>query len=110
MNRLMQFCRSVHLVQWVKSLGKILNGTVCPSGRTVDTFVANNQETPTFVNFNNGEGNTVYENATYTRDIWLAAFKGGSEFQAPFREYEEGMYLGYRWYETASDLGYFTMQ
>lgn len=91
-----------------KSLGKILNGTVCPSGRTVDTFVANNQETPTFVNFNNGEGNTVYENATYTRDIWLAAFKGGSEFQAPFREYEEGMYLGYRWYETASDLGYFT--
>ena len=32
-----------------KSLGKILNGTVCPSGRTVDTFVANNQETPTLL-------------------------------------------------------------
>ena len=46
--------------------------------------------TPTFVNFNNGTGNTVYENTSYTRDIWLAAFKGGSEFQAPFREYEEG--------------------
>lgn len=91
-----------------KSLGNILNGTVVPSGRTVDTFVADNTKTPTFVNFNNGTGNTVYENTEYTRDIWLAAFKGGSQFQAPFREYEEGVYLGYRWYETASDLGYFT--
>ena len=91
-----------------KSLGKILNGTVNPSGRLVDTFVVDNTKTPTFVNFNNGTGNTVYTNTEYVRDIWLAAFKGGSHFQAPFREYEEGVYLGYRWYETASDLGYFT--
>ncbi|HJA66447.1 glycosyl hydrolase family 3 [Lachnoclostridium sp. An169] len=91
-----------------KSLGKILNGTVTPSGRTVDTFAADHTMTPTFVNFNNGTGNTVYENTSYTRDIWLAAFKGGSEFKAPFREYEEDVYLGYRWYETAADLGYFT--
>lgn len=91
-----------------KSLGKILNGTVNPSGRTVDTFPANHLMTPTFVNFNNGQGNTVYENAQYTRDIWLSRFKGGPNFQAPFREYEEGVYMGYRWYETASDLGYFT--
>ncbi len=91
-----------------KSLGKILNGTVNPSGRTVDTFVADFTTGPTYVNFNNGTGNTVYENTLYTRNIWLSAFKGGSEFKAPFREYEEGVYLGYRWYETASDLGYFT--
>ena len=105
-NAILQICTPGAL--GFKSLGNILNGTVNPSGRTVDTFVADNQKTPTFVNFNNGEGNTVYENATYTRDIWLAAFKGGSEFNAPFREYEKGIYLGYRWYETASDLGYFT--
>lgn len=37
-----------------KSLGKILNGTVNPSGHTVDTFVADNTKTPTYVNFNNG--------------------------------------------------------
>ena len=91
-----------------KSLGKILNGTVNPSGRLVDTFVADNTKTPTFVNFNNGTGNTVYVNTEYVREIWLARFKGGSHFQAPFREYEEGVYLGYRWYETAADLGYFT--
>ncbi|MCD7735153.1 MAG: glycoside hydrolase family 3 C-terminal domain-containing protein [Clostridiales bacterium] len=91
-----------------KALGDILNGTVNPSGRTVDTYVADNTLTPTFVNFNNGTGNTVYENTEYTRDIWLAAYKGGAQFQAPFREYEEGVYLGYRWYETAAELGYFT--
>ena len=91
-----------------KSLGKILNGTVNPSGRTVDTFAADLTKTPTFVNFNNGTGNTVYENAQFTRNIWLSMFKGGPDFLAPFREYEEGVYMGYRWYETASDLGYFT--
>ena len=91
-----------------KSLGKILTGQVTPSARTVDTYVANNFLTPTFVNFNNGTGNTVYENGKYTRNIWLSAFKGGPEFLAPFREYEEGVYMGYRWYETAASLGYFT--
>lgn len=91
-----------------KSVGRILNGTVNPSGRTVDTFSADLTKNPSYVNFNNGTGNTAYKNARYTRDIWLAAFKGGADFNAPFLEYEEGVYVGYRWYETASDLGYFT--
>lgn len=93
-----------------KSLGKILNGTVCPSGRTVDTFLADNQKAPSFVNFSKGnssDGNT-YTNTMYTRNIWLSAYTGGADFEAPFREYEDGVYMGYRWYETAADLGYFT--
>ncbi|MGX8686565.1 MAG: glycoside hydrolase family 3 C-terminal domain-containing protein, partial [bacterium] len=91
-----------------KSLGKILNGTVNPSGRTVDTFAADYTKTPTFVNFNDSTGKTSYNNASYTRDIWLSAFKGGPVFDARFREYEEGVYLGYRWYETSAEEGYFT--
>lgn len=91
-----------------KSLGKILNGTVNPSGRTVDTFVADCTLTPTYVNFNKGDGTTSYSNASYTRDIWLSKFKGGPDFDARFREYEEGVYMGYRWYETAADMDYFT--
>lgn len=79
-----------------------------PSGKTVDTYVADCTLTPTFVNFNKGDGATSYSNARYTRDIWLAKFKGGAEFDARFREYEEGVYMGYRWYETAADMGYFT--
>ena len=91
-----------------KSLGKILNGTVNPSGKTVDTFVADCTLTPTYVNFNKGDGETSYTNTSYTRDIWLSKYKGGSEFEARFREYEEGVYMGYRWYETAADMDYFT--
>lgn len=91
-----------------KSLGKILNGTVTPSAKTVDTFMADATKNPTYVNFNNGTGNTDYTNAVYTRDIWLSKFKGGPQFHAPFREYEEGVYMGYRWYETSADLDYFT--
>lgn len=93
-----------------KSLGKILNGTVNPSGRTVDTFAADYTKTPTFVNFNDSTGKTSYNNASYTRDIWLSAFKGGPVFDARFREYEEGVYLGYRWYETSAEEGYFTSE
>lgn len=91
-----------------KSLGKILNGTVNPSGKTVDTFAADCMLTPTYVNFNKGDGETSYTNTSYTRDIWLSKFKGGPEFEARFREYEEGVYMGYRWYETAADMDYFT--
>lgn len=91
-----------------KSLGKILNGTVNPSGRTVDTFAADFTKTPTFVNFNDSTGKTSYNNASYTRDIWLSAFKGGPVFDARFREYEEGVYFGYHWYETSAEEGYFT--
>lgn len=105
-NAIIQMCTPGAL--GFKSLGNILNGTVNPSGRTVDTFTVDHTTTPTFVNFNNGTGNTVYENTSYVRDIWLAAYKGGNTFQAPFREYEEGIYLGYRYYETAAELGYFT--
>ncbi|MBW3089480.1 beta-glucosidase [Bifidobacterium miconisargentati] len=91
-----------------KSLGRILNGEVNPSGRTVDTFVSDLTTSPTYANFDNGTGMSDYENTSYTRNIWLAQYLGGAEFKAPFREYEEGVYMGYRWYETASEVGYFT--
>ena len=64
-----------------------------PSGKTVDTFVADCTLTPTYVNFNKGDGATSYSNASYTRDIWLSKFKGGPDFDARFREYEEGVYM-----------------
>lgn len=90
-----------------KALGLILNGSVNPSGRVVDTYLSDNKTAPTFVNFDDGTGMSNYTNAQYTRSIWLSKFKGGPDFKAPFREYEEGVYLGYRYYETAADLGYF---
>lgn len=61
------------------SLGKILNGSVNPSGRTVDTYVYDLKTTPTFNNF----GHFQYEDSEYT-----------------FVNYVEGIYVGYKFYET----------
>lgn len=63
-----------------KALGKVLNGTVNPSGRTVDTYVYDLKKTPTYNNF----GNFTYANQKGTA----------------FVNYVEGIYTGYKFYET----------
>ncbi len=68
------------------SLGRILCGEVNPSGRTVDTWARDFTADPTYQNF----GEFSYSNATW----------GGSNRY--FIEYEEDVYLGYKYYETAA--------
>lgn len=73
----------------IKALGSILNGNVNPSGHTVDTFARDFKNDPSWANFGNnlsGDGNQ------YTVDR-----KPRSNY---FVEYEEGIYVGYRYYET----------
>lgn len=74
--------------QGMEALGKILNGEISPSGRLVDTYCRDFTKTPSYNNFgtNNGKGNAYLIN--------------GSEQNAHFVEYEEGIYVGYRYYET----------
>lgn len=83
------------------SLADILAGRVNPSGRLPDTWAANFKCDPTFPNQDNGTDRFMYDNA-YTTLV----SSGGWEDRArtPFREYEEGVYLGYRYYETAFEL------
>lgn len=74
-----------------ESLGDVLAGTVNPSGRTVDIWDAdllNNN--PTIQNF----GDRAYSNTT---DIVIWPGYDGIFYY----EYEEGVYYGYRYYETA---------
>lgn len=68
------------------ALGRILSGEVNPSGKTVDIFSADFTADPTFVNF----GDFAYSN-----------IDGGY-----FVDYEEGIYSGYRYYETAAEEGF----
>ena len=74
--------------QGMDALGKILNGEISPSGRLVDTYTRDFTQTPSYQNFgtNNGKGNSYLIN--------------GSQQNAHFVEYEEGIYVGYRYYET----------
>lgn len=79
-----------------ESLAKILCGEVNPSGRLVDIYPADFTTDPTFVNF----GYFEYTNAT-TEDDTMAPLNIGT-YNRHFVEYEEGVYVGYRYYETAA--------
>lgn len=84
------------------SLGDVLAGRVNPSGRLPDTWAARFQNDPTFPNQDDGSQRFVYSNAYTTR---AASGVWEERARTPFREYEEGVYLGYRYYETAWELG-----
>ena len=80
------------------ALGKILDGEVNPSGRTVDTFVSNLMNTPCYNNW----GQFTYDNMddyAYVSTSWMT---GGEVTTIPqFVNYVEGIYVGYKFYETA---------
>lgn len=87
------------------SLGDILTGRVTPSGRLPDTWAADFKSDPTFPNQDDGSDCFVYDNAYTT----LVSSDGWQDMaRTPFREYEEGVYLGYRYYETAFEEGALT--
>ncbi len=88
-----------------EALGQILNGEVNPSGRTVDTYVADLTKDPTYANF---AANNVYGFAgsgDYAEQF-VAGPAGNQYINAEGEgvgalvEYEEGIYVGYRYYET----------
>ena len=76
------------------ALGRILAGTVNPSGRTIDTFVYELEETPWWNNF----GDFNYTNMNEFQST--TSFGGGAVIPS-FVNYVEGIYVGYRFYETA---------
>ena len=84
-----------------EALGEIVAGTVNPSGKTSDTFVADLTATPTWNNFGYFKYDNMDEYA-YTSNN----FKTGEETALPsFVNYVDGIYVGYRFYETAAAEG-----
>ena len=71
------------------ALGEVLCGNVNPSGRTVDTWVNDLTQEPSFNN---------YVSAYYTN---IQPSQTADNANAYFMDYEEGIYVGYRYYETA---------
>ncbi|MFD6166709.1 glycoside hydrolase family 3 C-terminal domain-containing protein, partial [Oerskovia sp. NPDC060287] len=87
------------------ALGDILAGDVNPSGRTSDLWAADFTADPTFANF----GGFVYDNIEASFPV-PAIEKATSNAtltpDAPFVNYAEGIYFGYRYYETAAAEGF----
>ena len=82
------------------ALGKILSGEVNPSGRAPDTFVYNMKDAPWW----NNQVKSDYENMTHLSTEGMNAGRPTS-FSPAFMNYVEGIYVGYKFYETAASEG-----
>ena len=105
-------------------IGDVLNGSVCPSGRLADTYSADFLKDPAMQNF----GSPVYYDPDaefanqYDREIEYTGVRGsskisyfgldGTTLKRPimFVGYEEGIYMGYRFYETAATMDYYSAE
>ncbi|WP_231915998.1 glycoside hydrolase family 3 protein [Microbacterium karelineae] len=87
------------------AVGEVLTGAVNPSGRTVDTWAADFTADPSFVNF----GDFVYDDLEVeypASAVEALASNADVTPDAPFVNYQEGIYVGYRYYETAAAEGF----
>lgn len=75
----------------INGVGQLISGTVSPSGSIVDTFCYDNMTNPAMYNFYT----QAYPNAG---DYDLLT--DGPDVQGMYSVYQEGIYLGYRYYET----------
>lgn len=83
-----------------EALGKILNGEVNPSGKTTDTFIYDMTAAPWWNNWEN----THYSNM---EDMAVEGMNAGAAqtYYPSFVNYVEGIYVGYKYYETAAAEG-----
>ncbi len=79
-----------------EALGSVLSGETNPSGKTSDTFVYDLTSSPSWNNF----GDFPYDNV---EEFQIESARGTRSPR--FVNYDEGIYVGYRFYETAADEG-----
>ena len=84
-----------------RAVGEILNGTVNPSGHLVDTWYSDFTKDPTWFNFgDNSQTSADGKTPNYQfRDAATGEPLEGVQFKE-FVQYEEGIYVDYRYYET----------
>jgi len=94
--------KRIDAVMWIggpgatgaEAIGRLLSGAVNPSGRTTDLYSRDFTKDPTWQNF----GDNSQTNGGLDASAYL---ENGSQVAGQFMvAYEEGIYLGYRYYET----------
>ncbi len=97
----------IDAVLWIGDVGMtgtrgvadILSGAVSPSGRIVDTFLADNHSAPAMENF----GAFVWENGADYKVMSGQSNveqEGVAKANRDYVVYQEGIYVGYRYFET----------
>ena len=96
------------------AIGEVLKGETndgvkfSPSGKTVDIYPADFTKDPTWNNFGAGVGGVTAGTTSVGGDAYFIA-KGSAavlDQKVYFADYEEGIYYGYRYYETAHAEGH----
>ncbi len=84
-----------------QALGKILNGEVSPSGRTVDTWTVDFTKNPSYMNFNINTADDAHStDGNGLKTGYTQFVVDGNAVNTWEVGYEEGIYVGYRYYET----------
>lgn len=82
------------------ALGNILAGDINPSGKTTDTWVKDLTATPYYNNIGHFSYDNVENVTAKAKEVWPNA-----DGIVSFVNYVEGIYVGYRFYETAAEEG-----
>ncbi len=103
------------------AIPKILYGEYSPTGKTADTFAYDLSTSSTYVNTgagvtaNAGNGETTTNMYTNSRGLYPMTVKhtNGNPSSVDYAgvsytDYAEGIYLGYKWYETADAEGFWS--
>lgn len=91
--------------QAARVIPSILYGEVSPSGRLVDTFAYEMESNPSYYR-SGASGKGYYTNASELYPTGKSSNASSGARKAPsFVDYIEGIYVGYKWYETADAEG-----
>ena len=97
-----------------KAIPQVLWGNVNPSGRTADTWPMNHRYNPAY--FTNGFWSKDGNSSNAADAMYYTGVPSGANLannnnnaghgHAVFADYIEGIYVGYKWYETANEEGF----
>lgn len=94
-------------------IADVISGVANPSGRTADTYAADLLVSPVLMNFGSRvyyDPNGDFDNMYDTKIAYNTYDGTAKERPIMFVGYEEGIFSGYRFYETAAADGYFGEQ
>ncbi len=91
---------------------KLLYGEASPAGRLADTYAYDLSTSSTYVNTGSGNETTNFYTAESSEGMYpLGETHGNGSTSVPYTgvaytDYQESIYVGYKWYETADAMGF----